>query len=169
MADDLKAIERLDYKKYVPFVDRDYNLVALLGLTMNAIVKARQRHVEGFGLTATEFHLLIVVAELGDPVTAAEISRILMRKPPTTTALLNRMEKGGLIRRAAHSSNRKLKKVVITEKGEEALRQGRKRDVLNAVVGALSQQEFRHLWLLLEKLKDSALGQAEAANMSAKD
>ena len=169
MADDLKAMERLDYKKYVPFVDRDYNLVALLGLTMNAIKQARQRHVERFGLTAAEFHLLIVVAEVGAPVTAAEVSRILMRKPPTTTALLNRMEKGGLIRRASHPSNRKLKKVVITEKGEEALRQGRRRDVLSTVVGTLSQQEFRHLWLLLEKLKDGALRQAGTVDASAEE
>jgi len=150
------------FRKYVPFMDRDYNLFMLLGLALTGIFKARHNQVRALGLTPTEFHLLLLVAELGEDAYPAEISRWMMRKPPTTSRLLDRMEKSGLVRRVSRPGNRKVKRVVMTPRGREVLERARGPDVLRRIMAGLSEEELGTLWRLLEKLKDSAFGQAEA-------
>lgn len=144
------------YTRYIPLLDRNYNLVMLLGLTINTIVKAIQQQVANSGLTAVEYELLILAKELGDDAIPAELSRLLLRKPPATTTLLNRMEKTGLVKRKAHPDNKKVKIVTMTKKGQEALKVAKQHDVLEDIIGEMSLRKFEQLWDLLEELKDRA-------------
>jgi len=150
-----------EYSKYVPFTDRDHNFLLLMHLTLNAVSKARHYKVMKLGLTLTEFQLLQVVQGSGGSCTPAEISRWMMRRPPTTSGLLNRMERNGLVKRRDYAKNKKLKKVVMTKKGKEAFRLATEQDIMHTVMGSMSEEEFRQLWSLLEKLKDTALSMAE--------
>lgn len=145
-----------DYTKFLPFVDRNYNMVMLLGLTLNTITKAMQEQVKASGLTAIEYELLILIKELGDQAIPAELSRILLRKPPATTTLLNRMEKSGLVKRKPHPDNKKIKIVVMTKQGQEALGIAGQHDVLPDIIGMLPEQKFKDLWDMLEALKGKA-------------
>jgi DNA-binding MarR family transcriptional regulator len=161
MTEDEGTIEDLNYRKYVPFMDHHYNLFLLAGLTLNAIFRARHVQVKDVGLTPTQFHLLLLASELGDEAFPAEIARWMMLKPPTVSTLCNRMEKGGFIVRRSFRNNKKLKRIVITQKGEEAMaRLSEERDVLTTIMGSLSQEEYRQLWTLLEKLMHTALSLA---------
>ncbi len=144
------------YTGYIPFLDSNYNLVMLLGLTINTIVKSIQQQVADSGLTAAEYELLILANELGDEAIPAELSRLLLRKPPATTTLLNRMEKTGFVKRKAYPDNKKVKIVTITKKGQEALNIAKQRDVLVDIIGEMSPRKFEQLWDLLEELKDRA-------------
>jgi DNA-binding MarR family transcriptional regulator len=144
------------YTGYIPFLDSNYNLVMLLGLTINTIVKSIQQQVADSGLTAAEYELLILADELGDEAIPAELSRLLLRKPPATTTLLNRMEKTGFVKRKAYPDNKKVKIVTITEKGQEALIVAKQHDVLADIIGEMSPRKFEQLWDLLEELKDRA-------------
>jgi len=136
-------------------------MVMLLGLTINMIAKALQEQVKESGLTAVEYELLILVKELGNQAIPAELSRILLRKPPATTTLLNRMEKSGLVKRKAHPDNKKIKIVVMTKKGQQALETAGKRNVLPDIIGTLPEQKFKELWDLLEEIKERAASVAE--------
>jgi len=156
MARASRSKEPPDYLKYVPFSDQDYNLFLLMHLALNAVSKARHYQVTGMGITHTEFLLLYTVSALGGSATPAEISRWMMRKPPTTSGLLNRMERNGLIKRRGHTKNRKLRKVVITRKGKEAYERAAQNDVMHTIMACLSEAEFKRLWALLEKLKDTS-------------
>lgn len=150
-----------NYRKYIPFMDREYNLFMLAGLTVNAIFKARQHQVKELGLTPTQFHLLLLVAELGEGAFPAEIARWMMLKPPTVSSLCNRMERDGLIVRRSYKGNRKLKQIAMTPKGEEALAHlSNEKDILRTIMSSLSHEEYGQLWALLEKLKDTALSMA---------
>jgi DNA-binding MarR family transcriptional regulator len=144
------------YTGYIPFLDSNYNLVMLLGLTINTIVKSIQQQVADSGLTAAEYELLILADELGDEAIPAELSRLLLRKPPATTTLLNRMEKTGFVKRKAYPDNKKVKIVTITKKGQEALKVAKQHDVLADIIGEMSLRKFEQLWDLLEELKDRA-------------
>lgn len=140
-------------------------MLVLLGLLMDDLMKAKQSHVEKYGLTATEFHLLLVVDQLGDGATPAELSRVLVRKPSSTTTLLNRMTKRGLVRRVNHPYNvGNVKKVVMTKKGREAFELARQQDVTLKIMQAIPEQDFKQLWLLLEKLRGIANRHAESIN-----
>ncbi len=145
-----------EYTKYIPFIDRNYNMTMLLGLTINMIAKAIKEQVKESGITSVEYEMLILVNELGNQAIPAELSRILLKTPPSTTTLLNRMEKSGLVRRKAHKDNRKTKIVLMTKKGREALQSAQQNNVLPDIIGSLPDQKFKDLWDLLEELKDKA-------------
>ena len=148
----------IDYTKYHPYTGREYNMLVLLGITMDDLMKAKQSHVEKFGLTATEFHLLLVVDQLGDRATPAELSRVLVRKPSSTTTLLNRMTKRGLVRRVNHPYNiGNVKKVVMTKKGRDSFELARQDDVTLKIMQTMPEQDFEKLWLLLEELREVAM------------
>ncbi|MFO8102385.1 MAG: MarR family transcriptional regulator [Dehalococcoidia bacterium] len=159
--------EASDYRKYVPFMGREYNMFMLIGLTLNAIFNARHNQVKNLGLTPAEFHLLLLVSELGGTATPGKIAQWMMRKPPTISGLLNRMEKSGLVVRRGYRNNKKLRKVIITPKGQEALAHlSNEKDILNIIVNSLSKAEYERLWAMLEKLRETALslaGEAESA------
>ena len=149
------------YRKYVPFLDSNYNLYLLLYLTHAALFDARYREIKGFGLTSMELALLTVVDGLGDKATPAEIARWMMRRRPTVTGLLDRMERNGLVKRSAYRGSRKLKLVTMTDKGRKALEKANQKDVWKSIIGAMPDEEYRQLWSLLEKLKDAALACAD--------
>lgn len=161
MIKDKHINEDLNYRKYVPFMGREYNMLMLAGLTVSSIFKARQNQVKDMGLTATQFHLLLLVSELGEEAFPAEIARWMMLKPPTVSSLCNRMERDGLIVRRSYKNNKKLKRITMTPKGEDALaRLSDEKDILRTIMSSLSAEEYGQLWTLLEKLKDTALSLA---------
>ncbi len=152
----------IDYTKYHRYTDREYNMLVLLGLALDDLLKVKGRHVEKYGLTATEFHLLLVVDQLGDRATPAELSRVLVRKPSSTTTLLNRMTKKGLVRRISHPHNvGNIKKVVMTKKGQEAFELARQDDVTLKIMQAIPKKDFDQLWLLLEELREITVQHSE--------
>jgi DNA-binding MarR family transcriptional regulator len=144
------------YRKYVPFLDSNYNLYLLIHLTHAALFNARYREIRGFGLTSMELALLTVVDGLGESATPTEIARWMMRRRPTVTGLLDRMERNGLVKRSAYRGSRKSKLVTMTDKGREALDKANRKDVWKTIIGAMPDEEYRQLWSLLEKLKDNA-------------
>ncbi len=153
--------ETKDHRKYVPFLDRHYNLYTLIYLTHTALFNTRYQEIKGLGITSMELGLLTVVHGLGGSATPAEISRWMMRKRPTVSGLLNRMERNGLITRSGYKHNRKLKKVSMTARGRRALQQAYRTDVMHTIMGALSDEDFNQLWSLLERLRTKALELAE--------
>lgn len=158
----MKKTNDTDYQKYVPFMGRDYNLFMLIGLTLNAIFRARNYQIKELELTPAEFHLLLLVSELGGTATPGEIAQWMMRKPPTISGLLNRMEKNGLIVRKGFKNNKKLRKVAITKKAREYLdKLSGEEDILNLIISSLSKDEYVQLWNLLEKLRGVALSSTD--------
>jgi len=149
------------YLKYVPFTDKDYNLFLLMHLALNAVSKARHYEVMRLGLTHTEFLLLVTVHGMDGSTTPAEISRWMMRKPPTISGLLNRMERNGLVRRRSDAKNKKQRRVVMTKKGKELFRLAQEQNALHTIMGSMSDEGFEQLWTLLEELNDTALSLTE--------
>jgi hypothetical protein len=43
-----------------------------------------------------------------------------------------------------------------------------KKDILRTIINSISDEEYRQLWSLLEKLKDKALSQTEAVDVEVK-
>jgi DNA-binding MarR family transcriptional regulator len=144
------------YQRYAPFINSSYNLYAHIYMTHKALFVARYNEIKGFGVTPMELALLMVVEGIGGSATPAEIAKWIMRRRSTVSGLLNRMERNRLIERSEYEGNKKLKKVTLTEKGREVLELTGSRDVLDDIAGMLSDEEFRQLWSLLEKLQGAA-------------
>jgi MarR family transcriptional regulator for hemolysin len=156
VAKSLNGEKDIRRNKYVSFIDNHYNLAAQVFFTHHALSKAKQSQLIDIGITYVEFQLLWAVEGLGKAATPAEISRVLMRKPPTMSALLNRMEKNGLVKRKNNPKNKKLKMVVMTPKGKKSLKLARQDDIIHNIMNSMTKKELDQLSSLLGKLKSTA-------------
>ena len=137
--------------------DEDYKLLLLLEQASDAIAKAREKELRQFGVSLTEGRTLFVVKGIGNSATPGEISRRPLRTPHGVSGLLNRMEKGGLVRKAKDLDRKNLVRVVITEKGQEAYEQWLKREAIHRIMSSLGEEERQQLGLCLQKLRSKAL------------
>lgn len=137
--------------------DTDYNLWVLLRQTRDAMVKARERELEKFGISSIQAAVLFTIQAIGPEATPAEISRRLVREPHSVSGLLSRMEKQGIIKRSRDLPKRNMVRVEMTEKGSEAYEQSTKRLSMHQIMSVLSEEEQKNLWDYLEKLRDKSL------------
>ncbi len=160
--------EETEYTRYVPFVGRDHNLRMLLYLTEAALNEARRAQVTKAGLALADADVLFLVGCLEESVTPATLSRWLKRKPSTLCEQLDRLEARGLVKRLPIEGNNKSIRVALTEQGQASLQRTKEEDVMPSIVDSLSENEYRQLWSLLEKLKERALARTKSAERSAR-
>jgi DNA-binding MarR family transcriptional regulator len=143
--------------KDFPSVDEDYKLWVLLSQAADATLRARQKELDRYGISAAEATVLFVIQAIGERATPAVITRWLLREPHTVTELLNRMEKKGLVTKTKDLERKNLVRVSITEKGRQAYQQSTKRKSIHKVLSSLSQEERQQLMASLAKLRNKAL------------
>lgn len=142
------------------FNDQDYRLWVLLNQVRDAILKARQKELNQYNISATQAATLLAIEAIGLKATATEISRRLFLKPHSVAGqagILSRMEKKGLVRRLKDLDRKNLVRVVLTEKGREAYYQSTKQESIRQIVSSLSEEERQQLTSCLHTLRDKAL------------
>ena len=138
--------------------DQDYRLWVLLNQVRDAVLKARQKELNQYNISASQAAVLLVIEAIGPKATPAEISRRVFRKPHSVSGILSRMEKKGLVRRLKDLDRKNLTRVVFTEKGREAYYQSTKRESIRQIMSSLPEEERKQLTSSLETLRDKALG-----------
>ena len=102
--------------------------------------------------------LLFIVKTLGNHAAPSEISRLMLRQRHATCQLIDRMVKKGLLNKTKDTERKTMKRVSLTNKGEEALQKSLLAGkVVGRIVGALSDKEINCLIGHLQKLRDGAL------------
>jgi len=139
--------------------DEDYNLWVLLSQAADAMLRARQKELDRYGISAVQAAALFIIQAIGDRATPAEITRWLLREPHTITELLNRMENEGLVTKTKDLERKNLVRVSITDKGHQAYQQSTKRKSIHKVMSSLSEEERQQLRSYLERLRNKALGE----------
>lgn len=143
--------------KNLHFRDEDYATLALLHLTVSAILKARQKELYKYGISNMQAAILSLIQVIGDKATPAELSRWLFRAPHSVSNLVSRMEKKGLVKKVNDLDRKNLVRVAITEKGQQVYDESGKMKSVNRIMSALSEEERQQLWSCLNKLWDGAL------------
>jgi len=136
--------------------DEDYNLWVLLHQTTDAVLRARQKELDQFGISVIEVGVLVVTQAIGEKATPSEISRRIFREPHTVSALLNRMEKRGLVKKTHDLDRKNLVRVSITDKGQQAYHKSTMRKSIRKIMSSLSEEERQQLRSCLEKLRNKA-------------
>jgi DNA-binding MarR family transcriptional regulator len=142
--------------KNISPMDEDYNLWVLLHQTTDAVLRARQKELDQFGISVIEVGVLVVIQTIGEKATPSEISRRIFREPHSVSALLNRMEKKGLVKKTQDLDRKNLVRVSITEKGRQAYDKSTRRKSIYRVISSLSEEERQQLRSFLEKLRTKA-------------
>lgn len=137
--------------------NQDYGLWLLLVQTRDAIHKAREKELRQFAILPMQAEVLFIVQALGKVATPTQVSRRLFRETHSVSGIINRMEKAGLVRRVKDLGRKNLVRIVITETGQQALRQATKREAIHSIMSSLSRKERQQLRSCLEKLRGKAL------------
>ena len=101
--------------------------------------------------------IIFINSHEDEPVYQKDIEKVLMVRRSTVTELLNKMERKGLIERQSVAIDKRLKRVVITDKSEQLQKKiyAQLTDMENKVRVGLSEHEVVILHGLLSKVKDS--------------
>jgi DNA-binding MarR family transcriptional regulator len=137
--------------------DPDYNLWLLIRQVRDAMMKARDRELEKYGISSIQAAVLFNIRTIGHDTTPAEIARRLVREPHSVSGLLSRMEKQGLLKRVKDLPRKNMVRVVLTKKGEEVFLHTMPRTTMHQTMSVLTEEERKILWTALQKIRERAL------------
>jgi len=137
--------------------DKEYTLITQIMQVADIFIKVRERELLPQNLSATAAEILFLVDAIGEGVTPAKITRMLLREPHSISGILVRMEKHGLIKRTKNMDRKNQIRVTLTAKGEKALKQAMKLDGASHVLSNLTTSQQRELKASLTALKEAGM------------
>jgi len=137
--------------------DKDYTLLTSLLQVADIFVKIRERELLPQNLSATSAAILFLVNAMGEDVTPAKITRMLLREPHAISGILIRMEKHGLLKRTKNLERKNLIRITLTAKGENALKQAMKQTGTAHVLARLTEEQRSKLKQTLTILKATGI------------
>lgn len=122
----------------------------------------RRMASEGASLARTRILLMI---DKREQVKASDISEFFGLAPRTVTDALDGMERQGLLRREPDPADRRVRRLVLTPQGKEALAatEPTRLALVGAIMGALSADEAEEFSRLLGKLEAAVAAQEDAS------
>ncbi len=144
--------------------DQDLASWVFMSRTRDAIFRNRVKDLKGHDFSARQASVLIVLEELNEKATPAEVSKWVFREPHTVSDFLKRMERNGLVKRMKDLARKNMIRVEITEKGYEAIRDAGRMESVHRIMTALSKEEHRQLRVILQKLWNKALEELRIEN-----
>src|SRR3954469_6016865 len=85
--------------------------------TADTFLRESQRLFRPFGLTASQYNVLNVLAPRPEGMSQRELSDVLVVDRSNVTGLLDRMEKAGWVQRTDHPSDRRIYRVTLPAAG----------------------------------------------------
>jgi DNA-binding MarR family transcriptional regulator len=135
--------------------DKDYTLFASVLQVADILFKIRERELLPQNLSATAAEILFLVDAMGDEVTPAKITRMMLREPHSVSGILMRMEKHGLIKRTKDMEPKNRIRITLTARGEKVLKQAMKLQGTTGILSRLSVVQQKQLKTTLTALKDA--------------
>lgn len=118
-------------------------------------VRARLRIA--FDITLPQFDVLSELEHAGSALTMSQLSQKLMVSNGNVTGVVDRLERDGLVRRRASSTDRRVQYIELTEQGNSLFRDiaSEHEHWIENLLGDLSPNEIKALIAGLGKAKDS--------------
>jgi len=135
--------------------DKDFTLLKQLLQVSDILFKIMERDLLSQNLSATAADILFFVDAMGEDVTPAKISRMMLREPISIRQLLARMEKHGLVERTKNMEHKNQIRVMLTAKGEKARRRAMKKEGATGIISRLSDVQQKQLKATLTTLKEA--------------
>lgn len=133
----------------------DQELIRRFRRLSNRYMGAIMHHAQAGELRPGEAMVMDALAKRpGDTVTPSRISEVLGVRPPTVTPLLDRMERKGLIIREPSSQDRRVIRILATNKGLAAEKKHRQSVEVfyEELSHRMSREELKEFLRLLDKI-----------------
>ena len=128
----------------------------LLIRTFHVMRRARQKELNGYGITTRSAAVLSAVLRLGKEATLRQLARQLVLEEHSMSEQLLRMEKTGLIKRVK-DPKKNLIHVRITKKGRDLYDKSMERKSVENIMSVLTKEEQLNLWLTIAKIREQSL------------
>ena len=142
---------------------KEASVLTLVMQTRDVISQLSEKQLCKVALTPEKFHTLLLCLNSKEPVTVAELSRMLFRKPHTVSGLLTRMETEGLIKREKPDTpeNQGPMRTIVTDKGIATYKQGMRimMNSITRIMERVTQEELEQLDKGLRSLRNSFLSE----------
>ena len=136
----------------------EYQTWFLLHEVDTGIQRSMESELKPFGVSVIATGLLYILKSSEEPVTLAELSGWLFRKPHSVSELVTRMAKQGLVTKTADLEKKKGVRVSITIKGDQILSEYiNKMQVISRLMSSLSEEETQTFRTCLEKIRKSVI------------
>src|SRR5215467_16011870 len=89
-----------------------------LGKAYQRVTQSAKQRLGAYGVTPVQYAVLKVLWE-GDSQSGAELGERLLLDSATMTGLLDRLEHAGLLERQSHATDRRVNRVILTDRGHE--------------------------------------------------
>jgi DNA-binding MarR family transcriptional regulator len=140
--------------------DGDFRLWSIFNQASEAAIKVVDNELyRKLDISYIQLGVMYVVKHATKPLSATEISRILLREPHTTAALINRMEKNGVIKKTKDLRMKNIKRISLSRKGEELYDKAMELKIPSMLLSCLSSEEKENLLRCSEKIRNEALNQ----------
>jgi len=132
----------------------------LLHRVRDALVLCEDSIFGEFGLTMEQFAVLAAVKSRGGSLRPTDLALILERSPNSISMLVDRMVKVGLVRRTRDRRDRRVVRVSLTTKGENALKPATPTgwEFIQKILSPISYKDKHTLANLLETVRCELLG-----------
>ncbi|MBN1850621.1 MAG: MarR family transcriptional regulator [Deltaproteobacteria bacterium] len=137
--------------------EKNIELDILMELTRDAIRKVRKIEFDGYGIHPRRYALLLILQDMDDIPTPAQLARRLVRERHSVSELLSKMEKDKLVKKVNDVVHKNRVRVLLTKKGSRLTDLASKRESIHAVFSILNKPKLQHLYTLLERIRDSIL------------
>lgn len=126
----------------------------ILRRAADAVARYVDSGLNKHGLTTAQYGILLHLWR-GEPLSLTDLSGLVFRSNSALTSLIDRMERDGLVARAADANDRRVTTVLLTPQGKELLLRirDRHRPFLADMMGSLSPDDLDQLGELLENLR----------------
>ena len=151
LAEDIRAIG----------ADLRFNMgVQLLntGLLLDKYIDMKARRYNQNRSRLDIMHTLIIHGGLLKP---SDLSKMLFRSKQTITQIIDGLERDGLVKREGVGKDRRTRKVMVTRKGLDSIRESLPvtLEVANSAIPQLSEQEVQTLTTLLRRIRKHLVNQ----------
>ena len=89
-----------------------------LGKAYQRVTQSAKHRLTPYGVTPVQYALLKILWEQ-DNQSGQELGERLLLDSATMTGLLDRLERSGLIERKAHATDRRINRIVLTDRGRD--------------------------------------------------
>jgi DNA-binding MarR family transcriptional regulator len=111
------------------------------------------------GLTMEQYATLVAIKYLNDPVRPTDVARWIGRRTNSVSMMIDRMVKTGLVRRERDRKDRRVVRLIITSKAENALKPATRAgwEFIQKIMLPLSDEDRQTFARLLEMLRYETL------------
>ncbi len=107
------------------------------------------------GLTMEQYATLVAIKYLNDPVRPTDVARWMGHSPNSVSMMIDRMVKAGLVRRERSKRDRRVVRLIISSKGENALEPATRAgwEFIQKIMSPLSDEDRHTFARLLEMVR----------------